>query len=273
MTPLEFARLIDLHGPPLVLYARQWCARPRMSCRRPFSSCLGCGSCRIRLLPGCIEWCATEPLTQVGPTGADSGASPPLLVLHGGSSSRRLMALTPRLRVAALERLPVEQREVIVARLWGALSFEQIAELAAVPPARLSAGIARDRCPAPGVGISMSDDPLIKRLSQFTPDGSGLDRDGLLFAAGRASARPSRCWPALAGMLAVSQVVILAIVFWPHSGTPVPDLIKAPPIVTVEPAPPLDHPEPSSPAESPGLWAVREQIIAADGKLPLPTPV
>jgi DNA-directed RNA polymerase specialized sigma24 family protein len=28
--------------------------------------------------------------------------------------------------------LPIEQREVIVARLWGGLTFEQIAELASV---------------------------------------------------------------------------------------------------------------------------------------------
>ncbi len=31
--------------------------------------------------------------------------------------------------VAALQRLPDEEREVIVARLWGGLSFEQIAEV------------------------------------------------------------------------------------------------------------------------------------------------
>ena len=32
--------------------------------------------------------------------------------------------------VAALQRLPVEQREVIVARHWGGLSYEQIAAVA-----------------------------------------------------------------------------------------------------------------------------------------------
>ena len=32
--------------------------------------------------------------------------------------------------VAALQQLPEDQREVIVARLWGGLSFEQIAEVA-----------------------------------------------------------------------------------------------------------------------------------------------
>src|SRR5262249_22376513 len=47
--------------------------------------------------------------------------------------------------VAALERLPPEQREGIVARLWGSLSFEQIAEVAGCSAStafrRFSAGI------------------------------------------------------------------------------------------------------------------------------------
>ena len=47
--------------------------------------------------------------------------------------------------VAALQRLPVEEREAIVARLWGGLSFEQIAEAAGCSAStafrRFSAGI------------------------------------------------------------------------------------------------------------------------------------
>ncbi len=44
-----------------------------------------------------------------------------------------------------LERLPADEREAIVARLWGGLSFEQIADLAGCSPStafrRYSAGI------------------------------------------------------------------------------------------------------------------------------------
>jgi hypothetical protein len=58
-------------------------------------------------------------------------------------------------------------------------------------------------------------EPIIERLSRFTPEGSGLDRDAILFAAGRASARPNRGWMALAGSLAVCQLVTLAIL-WPR---------------------------------------------------------
>ncbi|GAC1450113.1 MAG: RNA polymerase sigma factor [Isosphaeraceae bacterium] len=39
-------------------------------------------------------------------------------------------AIDPEAAQAALAGLPVEQREVIVAHLWGGLTFEQIAELA-----------------------------------------------------------------------------------------------------------------------------------------------
>ena len=61
--------------------------------------------------------------------------------------------------MAALQRLPAEQREVIVARLWGGLSFEEIAEVAGCSASsafrRYSAGIDALRqelglpCPTP----------------------------------------------------------------------------------------------------------------------------
>jgi hypothetical protein len=119
----------------------------------------------------------------------------------------------------------------------------------------------------------MSDDPLTRRLSQFKPDAGVLDRDTLLFAAGRASVRPNRVWPALAGVLAVSQMVILGFFLWPRPTETVPDPIKhTAPTVAVEPTPPVIV-EPSWPDPTPSLWALREQIIASDGKLPMPEPI
>lgn len=55
----------------------------------------------------------------------------------------------------------------------------------------------------------MNADPLVEKLSRFSPDASGLDRDALLFQAGRASAPPRRFWPAVAGILALSQAATL----------------------------------------------------------------
>ena len=60
---------------------------------------------------------------------------------------------------------------------------------------------------------------LAELLSRFTPDGSALDRDALLFAAGRASVRPGRRWPAVAGALAACQVLTL-VLLWPRPAPP-----------------------------------------------------
>ena len=52
---------------------------------------------------------------------------------------------------------------------------------------------------------------LERRLSTWQPSTEGLDADALLFAAGRASARPGPArlaWPALTGLLSVLSVVL-----------------------------------------------------------------
>ncbi len=61
-------------------------------------------------------------------------------------------------------------------------------------------------------------EPFLERLSRFTPDAGGLDRDALLFAAGRGSARPNRGWKALTGLLAGTQMLSLVLLF--HGTTP-----------------------------------------------------
>ena len=110
----------------------------------------------------------------------------------------------------------------------------------------------------------MSDDPLIKRLTQLKPDGSGLDRDALLFAAGRASVRPNRGWMALAGALAASHLVTLTLFLWHRDPVPVPMPDKeTPPVAHVEP--------PVQPIpEGTAAWMRRERLIEAEGNLPLP---
>jgi len=63
-------------------------------------------------------------------------------------------------------------------------------------------------------------EPIAERLSRFTPDGAKLDRDALLFAAGRASVRPQRRWAILAGALAAAQALTL-VLLWPMPSVPV----------------------------------------------------
>ena len=79
--------------------------------------------------------------------------------------------------------------------------------------------------------------PLEESLSRFTPSPGGLDRDALLFAAGRASSPPDRKWPALAALLALSQMLTVALLLSPGPLPPSPTPPPAP-IVPSEVAPP-----------------------------------
>ncbi|HEV3341757.1 MAG TPA: hypothetical protein VG125_15425 [Pirellulales bacterium] len=94
---------------------------------------------------------------------------------------------------------------------------------------------------------------FLERLSRFTPDAGGLDRDSLLFAAGRASARPNRGWKCLSAVLATTQLLALAVL-WPQAGGVAPNgtgsLAQATPQRTAELAPS------QSPATS-GVWSIR----------------
>ena len=66
-------------------------------------------------------------------------------------------------------------------------------------------------------------EPFLERLSRFTPETGGLNRDALLFAAGRRSARPNRGWIALAAALAGTQTLSLALLALRASTEPIAD--------------------------------------------------
>lgn len=51
----------------------------------------------------------------------------------------------------------------------------------------------------------------LESLTRFTPYAGKLDRDELLFEAGRASTRPDRSWKAAASVLAVTQCLSLVL--------------------------------------------------------------
>ena len=100
-------------------------------------------------------------------------------------------------------------------------------------------------------------EPLAERLSRFTPDAAGLDRDTLLFAAGRASARPNRRWQVITGALAVCQLLTL-MGLWPRT----PPAPISPPTVAVRPSelgPPLTPRDPSE------LGVLSERLLASEG--------
>ncbi|WP_020467900.1 hypothetical protein [Zavarzinella formosa] len=109
--------------------------------------------------------------------------------------------------------------------------------------------------------MSESVDPITK-LVRLTPGRGGLDRDAVMFAAGRGSVRPSRLWPAIAGLLAISQVVTLCLL-WPKS----PEPVLPPPVTPVMIALPPEEAPPVSPTPGSILW------YRTDGNRPVSSPV
>ena len=108
-------------------------------------------------------------------------------------------------------------------------------------------------------------EPILERMSRFTPDAGRLDRDALLFAAGRGSARPNRGWVALATTLASTQVLSLALL-WPRPTLPARRMDVAVAVVAST-APPatLEVPAVDDSAD-PGAWSARQRLLkpAAD---------
>jgi hypothetical protein len=101
-----------------------------------------------------------------------------------------------------------------------------------------------------------------EQLSQFTPDGSGLDRDALLFAAGRASVRRNRGWATLACTLAASQLLTL-VLFWPRTPAMTNIVRDAPPAPSVR-----EDFQPASASEEMELRALSDRAFVWEGGIP-----
>jgi hypothetical protein len=103
-------------------------------------------------------------------------------------------------------------------------------------------------------------EPILERMSRFTPDAGGLDRDALLFAAGRGSARPNRGWIALATMLASSQVLSL-VLLWPRPTLP-EGRVDVAVAVASSPSPPATLEVPAvKDSVTPGAWSAGQRLL------------
>lgn len=102
-------------------------------------------------------------------------------------------------------------------------------------------------------------EPLTDRLSRLTPCG-GPDRDALLFAAGRASVRPSRLWPSLALTLAATQTLTIGLLWQrAESRSALPDSLPG----AVQPV------EPPYAPDDPGTWTASRHLRTVDPDTPL----
>ncbi|HEV3022356.1 MAG TPA: hypothetical protein VGX76_07805 [Pirellulales bacterium] len=96
-------------------------------------------------------------------------------------------------------------------------------------------------------------EPFFERLTRFTPDPGDVNRDALLFAAGRASARPNRGWIGLAAALAGSHLLVLTLL-WPQSIPPG----RTMPIADSHASPAARGPSRSAVTES--VWSIGRDI-------------
>ncbi len=127
MTPRLFGELLDRHGPALVLFARQFCAVAEDVVQDAF---LKLFHANTPTLGDPVAW-----LYRVVRNGAlDAAKSERRRKRRETIAQPSTWFVEPEVggldadrAVAALERLPAELRETIVARLWGGLTFEQIA--------------------------------------------------------------------------------------------------------------------------------------------------
>jgi RNA polymerase sigma-70 factor (ECF subfamily) len=131
MGPEVLGRLVDEHAAALTLYARQWCALPEDVVQEAFLKLVA----QVRPPDNPVGW-----LYRVVRNAAISAARSARRRQHHESRAAtqtpawftpsETSSLDAEAATNALQALPIEQREVIVAHLWGGLTFAQIGDLA-----------------------------------------------------------------------------------------------------------------------------------------------
>jgi RNA polymerase sigma factor (sigma-70 family) len=130
MGPELLGRLVDDHAAALVLFARQWCSAPEDVVQEAFLKLLAQRQPPDNLLPWLYRVVRNAAISAGRADRrrrrheAVAARAPTWFV------AREPTGLDAQTATSALHALPLEQREVIVAHLWGGLTFEQIAEVA-----------------------------------------------------------------------------------------------------------------------------------------------
>jgi RNA polymerase sigma factor (sigma-70 family) len=128
--PEILTRLLDEHGAPLVLYARQWCDMPEdvvqdaflALVRQPAAPENVVGWIYRAVRNGAINAARGSRRRTRRETAAAEASD---AWFHAGLDDR----LDAAEAAHAMRQLPIAERETIVARLWGGLSYDEIAQL------------------------------------------------------------------------------------------------------------------------------------------------
>jgi len=130
MSPDDFVHLLDSHGPPLILYARQWCCTPEDVVQEAFLKLVSLRQPPRSVVPWLYRVVRNAALDAHKAARRRQRRESVVARPRGWFVEPEMDGLDAAAAVAALQRLPAEEREVIIARLWGGLSFEEIAEVA-----------------------------------------------------------------------------------------------------------------------------------------------
>jgi RNA polymerase sigma-70 factor (ECF subfamily) len=130
MGPEQLSWLIDQHAAALELYATQWCSCPEDAVQEALIDLAGCErppEDPVAWLYRAVRWRAINA-GRAGRRRRQHEARaaldrPTVLVPPTGET------LDAKQVATAVDSLPDEEREVVVARLWGQLSFRQIGQL------------------------------------------------------------------------------------------------------------------------------------------------
>ncbi len=126
--------LLDQHAAALELYARQWCDMPEDVVQEAFLKLAA-----QRTLPvNPAAWLFRVVRNRAIDAGQaarrrkrhETEAATGVLPWFESDPDERPGAIDPEQAASELQALPIAEREIIVAHLWGGLTFEQIAEVA-----------------------------------------------------------------------------------------------------------------------------------------------
>jgi RNA polymerase sigma factor (sigma-70 family) len=134
ITAQALSELVDRHFAPLVLFARQWCRTPEDVVQEAFVRLLRQSTMPANVVGWLYRAVRNEALAAA--RAAQRRGRREASVAHRGEPWFERSPGAPieaAEATARLEQLPLQQREVIVARLWGGLSLAEIAELTGSP--------------------------------------------------------------------------------------------------------------------------------------------
>ncbi len=133
ISPELVSRLLRQHGPALVLYAQQRCDTAEDVVQEAFLKLVQQPQAPDRPLAWLYRVVRNAALNAA--RAASRRGRNEAQAAHRGEpwfESDVQQSLDGRAAVAALKSLPVEEREVVVARVWGGLAFEELADLVGV---------------------------------------------------------------------------------------------------------------------------------------------